>query len=193
MDVYLVPTHKGYTLFSLESVKEEPKEKGLVKKVKRIYEKFVTNNEKVLREVAGTKEGIVLNYSSDIPEKWGKEIYKSLMRKEKVKNHAYFGINFVLAPVTFVAAPFLPFVNWGFAAFFAYKCVIHHKAIKGIKKIEEAANYTPNWKIAELENILISSKDYGKVAERAKEIEFEEIAKFYLKKKNKKVGKVKII
>lgn len=192
MEIYLIPSHKGYELFSPEVVNEEPEGKGLVRKVKRFYEKFVSNQEKVLREAGRACNDLVLYYSSDIPEPWGKNIYKNMIKKEKIKNVAYFATNFVLAPVTFVVAPFLPFVNWGLAFFFAYKCVTNYKAMHGIKKIENASGYRPSADLSELENVLIKCKDYAELTKKAEELGWESLAKFYSKRQHKKIKKVKI-
>ena len=144
MKIYMVPSDDGYKLHSSEKKKtlksklEKRVEKLHEGRIKSTLEKYVDkleNQEELALKMAYSFEDLTIVYSSDISEKEAKEECYEMSQKYFKKNIWPLVIYGFLCPVTFVAAPFLPILNWGFTFFLAYKFSTKYRGMKGYKKI----------------------------------------------------------
>jgi len=183
MDIYLIPSKKRYEIVGKLKIEEKIEKKGLKNKVKYYLKKLTSSQEKLLQELKNAEE-IKIHFPSSINEKEAKKICNDLIKRKKVKYSVYLTIDSIMAPTTFVSAPFLPIVNWGFTAFFVYKLKIHLNDIRGLKKLKEQSSYAKKEELSEFEKILLD-EGYKGCVKKAEELGIEEIVEFYKKKQKK--------
>lgn len=203
MDIYLLPKSEDYVLISKIDKKEyRGFGKGLVEKFKKYEEKqkdknnlrakaikyfrkkLETKQERILKHANQSKE-LVLKYPSSMDHDELKKQLKKIAydkRKKRMIGTVTYG---ALTPITFVAAPFLPVLNWGFTAFFLYRFIVNYNALKGSTKLLEKCKYIPDDNLSRLEKILLEEKDYSKIKEEFKNSEYDFLIEHYITKDSK--------
>lgn len=197
MEIYLLPTLEDYVLFAeIEKKEYKGPGKGLVAKFHEYEKKWVeeenlkgkgimylrkrleTKHELILRH-ANKSEEIILKYPSSMDDKNLQENLRRIYSHKRTRRKARMISYGILAPVTFVSAPFLPILNWGVTAFLIYKFVVNYNVLKGSKKLLENCKYVPDDKLSKLEEILSKEKDYSKLAEESKKNGYEFLVRYY--------------
>lgn len=144
MKIYLVPVNEGYKLHASEnkktwkSVLEKRVEKMHEGKLKSFLEKYVEkleDHEELTLKTAYSLNELEICYLDDIPEEEARKKCEGMSKKYFKKNMWPMILYGTLCPVTFIAAPFLPVLNWGVSFYLGYKFTSKYKGIKGYQKI----------------------------------------------------------
>lgn len=144
MKIYLVPTNDDYKLCASEEKKTlksklehwvEKRKDGRIKSTLEKYIDKMEDQEEITLKMAYSFKNVELVYLQDMTKEKAKEKCEEMSQKYFKKNFWPIVIYGILTPVTFVAAPFLPILNWGVTAYFGYKFYTKYKGIKGYKKI----------------------------------------------------------
>lgn len=144
MKIYLVPVDDEYELHASEhkgnfmsffDKRVDNMGEGKVKDFLEKYLKKMESREESALKVAYHIEGLEIFYSDDVSEEEAKKKCGRLSQRYFKKNLLPLIVYGTLCPVTFVAAPFIPVLNWGVAFYFGYKFTSKYKGIKGYKKI----------------------------------------------------------
>lgn len=164
MKIYLVPSEDKYELHASEhknnlasfldkqvNKMKEGKIKGFLEK----YLKKLESGEEIALKTAYSLEELEILYVDDVTEENARRKCKSMSDKYFKKNLAPMVVYGVLCPVTFVAAPFIPVLNWGVSFYLGYKFVSKYKSIKGYNKILRSKFQKGD--IKDLESIVKSS------------------------------------
>ena len=140
----MIPVNDGYKLYASEKKKtlksklENRIEKMNQGRLKSTLEKYLgkmENQEELTLKMAYSFEDVEIAYSANISEEEAKTKCEEMSQKYFKKNIWLMTLYGVLCPVTFVAAPVLPVLNWGFTFFFAYKFSAKYRGIRGYNKI----------------------------------------------------------
>lgn len=106
-------------------------------RIKSTLEKYVDrmeNSEELTLKMAYSFENLEIVYSGiseDEAKKKCEDMSKAYFKKNIIPM-IFYGL---LCPVTFVIAPFVPILNWGFSFYFGYKFSSKYRGIKGYNKI----------------------------------------------------------
>lgn len=147
MKIYMIPTGDEYQLYASEKKKtlksrlEKWVEKRREGRIKSTLEKYVVkmeNQEELALKMAYSFEDVEVVYAKNLSEEEAKEKCNEMSQEYFKKSIWPMVIYGVLTPATFVAAPFLPVLNWGFTFYFAYKFSSRYRGIKGYNKILNA-------------------------------------------------------
>ena len=204
MDVYLLPTLEGYSLFAkIEEKDYEGAGKGLVNKFKSYEKGWVEKGNlrgkaiKYFRKRLETKEEVIFRHANKAkeltmhyPSSMGKAELKSAlegMYYDGLVGRVAWAVGYgVLTPVSFVLAPFLPVLNWGFTAFFAYRFYVNLHVLQGSSKIiSRCSEYKPDRQLATLEKIIERDGNYDGVAKEVAGTSHEFLLDYYATAKAK--------
>ncbi len=164
MKIYLVPVDDEYELHATEhksnlmSFLDKRVEKMGEGKVKSFLEKYLKkleSKEESALKAACHIEDLEILYSDNVPEEEAKKKCGAMSDKYFKKSLVPMILYGTLCPVTFVAAPFIPVLNWGVAFYFGYKFVSKYKGIKGYKKI--LSSRFKKGEIKDLESVIKAS------------------------------------
>ncbi|MBM3200692.1 hypothetical protein FJZ53_07160 [Candidatus Woesearchaeota archaeon] len=148
MKLYLTSLNDEYRLYADEtkSTVKSKLERRISNmkdgKVKSTLEKYVDkleSDEELVLKTVYHFESLEVAYSSKITEEEAKKKCKSLADKYFQKNITPLILYGVLCPVSFVAAPFIPVLNWGFTLLLGYKFLTKYQTIKGYDKVLKSA------------------------------------------------------
>lgn len=144
MKIYMVPVDDSYQLHASEKKKtikarlENWLEKRKDGRIKSTLEKYVgkmEDPEELTLKMAYSFEDIEIVYAKNLSEEEAKEKCAEMSQDYFRRSILPMIIYGTLTPVTFVIAPILPILNWGFTFYFAYKFSTRYRAIKGYNKI----------------------------------------------------------
>lgn len=131
----LYTSEKKKTLKSKLESRVEKMNKGRLKSTLEKYLSKMENQEESTLKMAYSFKDLELVYTSNISKEEARKKCEEMSQKYFKRNIWQMVIYGTLCPITFVAAPLLPVLNWGFTFFFAYKFSTKYKGIKGYNKI----------------------------------------------------------
>ncbi len=144
MKIYLVPVEEEYELHASEhksnmlsflDKRVDSMNEGKFKNFLEKYLKKLESREELVLKTAYRFKELEIFYVDDIHEKEAKRKCEAMSNKYFKKNLVPMVVYGTLCPLTFVAAPFIPVLNWGVAFYLGYKFVSKYKSIKGYQKI----------------------------------------------------------